>query len=214
VVVDPASAAVSGARVEVKSQNTGVSWSAVTDAAGRWSVSGVPSGRLTVTCVVPGFKTYVHSSINQDVNHTTRADIALQVGRSSESVTVTAGATLLKTESGELSRDVKSLGNLSQLPLSNNVTDLQRRVAGVLPIAVNVPRTGTSYRFVRALAVDEETKVTFRYRTRSRDSRLKRTRRRYRYSPITCTWPAPREAKAVPRASENATAGVQARFAA
>ena len=53
-----------------------------------------------------------------------------------------------------------------QSPPSTNVTDLQRRVVGVLPIAANVPRTGISYQFVRALAVDEETKVTFRYRTR------------------------------------------------
>jgi hypothetical protein len=37
-------------------------------------------------------------------------------------------------------------------------------VVGVLPIAVNVPRAGNSYRFVRPLVVDEETKVTFSYR--------------------------------------------------
>jgi hypothetical protein len=52
------------------------------------------------------------------------------------------------------------------LPPSASVTDFQRRVSGVLPIAVNVPREGNSYRFVRVLAVDEETKVSFRYRTK------------------------------------------------
>jgi hypothetical protein len=44
--------------------------------------------------------------------------------------------------------------------------ELQRRVAGVLPIAVNVPRDGSSYRFVRPLVVDEETRLTFSYRSR------------------------------------------------
>jgi hypothetical protein len=165
VVVDPAGAVLSGARVEVKSQETGVTWNAVTDATGRWSVPGVPPGRLTVTCAVPGFKTYVHSSINHEANRSTRIDIALQVGSSAESVTVTAEATLLKTETGRLSSRV-TLDTLSQMPLSSNVTDLQRRVVGVLPIAVNVPRTGNSYRFVRALAVDEETTLTFRYRSK------------------------------------------------
>jgi hypothetical protein len=42
----------------------------------------------------------------------------------------------------------------------------RERVAGVSPIAVDVPRTGTSYRFVRPLVIDEETKVTFTYRTK------------------------------------------------
>ncbi len=44
--------------------------------------------------------------------------------------------------------------------------DLQRRVAGVLPIAVNIPRTGSSYHFVRPLVIDEETTLTFKYRSR------------------------------------------------
>jgi hypothetical protein len=44
--------------------------------------------------------------------------------------------------------------------------NLQRRVVGVLPIRVDVPRAGNSYRFVRPLVIDEETKVTFSYKTR------------------------------------------------
>jgi len=49
---------------------------------------------------------------------------------------------------------------------SANVFALQQRVAGVLPVAVDVPRTGTSYRFVRPLVVSEETKLAFNYKTR------------------------------------------------
>jgi hypothetical protein len=45
------------------------------------------------------------------------------------------------------------------------VFDLQKRVAGVLPVRVDVPRAGNSYRFARALVLDEETKVTFSYKT-------------------------------------------------
>jgi hypothetical protein len=49
---------------------------------------------------------------------------------------------------------------------STNVLNLQRRVAGVLPIRVDVPHAGTSYSFVRPLVLDEETKVTFRYKSK------------------------------------------------
>jgi len=44
------------------------------------------------------------------------------------------------------------------------VINLQRRVAGVLPVRIDVPRTGTLHRFVRPLVMDEETTVTFRYK--------------------------------------------------
>jgi hypothetical protein len=49
---------------------------------------------------------------------------------------------------------------------SANVQLLQRRAAGVLPVRIDVPRAGTSHRFVKPLVVDEETVVTFRYKQR------------------------------------------------
>jgi len=49
---------------------------------------------------------------------------------------------------------------------SANVVNLQKRVAGVLPVAIDVPRAGTMFSFVRPLVLDEETKVTFSYKSR------------------------------------------------
>lgn len=49
---------------------------------------------------------------------------------------------------------------------SANVQSLQRRAAGVLPVRIDVPRAGSSYRFLEPLVVDEETVVQFRYRQR------------------------------------------------
>jgi hypothetical protein len=50
---------------------------------------------------------------------------------------------------------------------SVNVQNLQRRIAGVLPVRIDVPRAGTSYMFVRPIVIDEETTVRFAYRARS-----------------------------------------------
>ena len=47
---------------------------------------------------------------------------------------------------------------------SVNVMNLQMKAAGVLPIRVDVPRTGMSHQFVRPLVVDEETVVKLRYK--------------------------------------------------
>ena len=49
---------------------------------------------------------------------------------------------------------------------SANVHYRQRRAAGVLPVRMDVPRSGTSHRFTKPLVIDEETAVTFRYRRR------------------------------------------------
>jgi hypothetical protein len=81
-----------------------------------------------------------------------------------------AGVSSLQTESAEISSRIEKQARKRALEqeraASSNVTNLQQRVAGVLPVAVEVPRAGNSYRFVRPLVLDEETKVTFTYKTK------------------------------------------------
>ena len=50
---------------------------------------------------------------------------------------------------GRKERDEKKAEALAQNGASSNVLDLQKRVAGVLPVRVDVPRAGNSYRFAR-----------------------------------------------------------------
>jgi len=51
-------------------------------------------------------------------------------------------------------------------PPSQNVINLQRRAAGVLPVRVDVPRAGVSHQFVKPLVVDQETVVSLKYKRR------------------------------------------------
>ena len=60
----------------------------------------------------------------------------------------------------------KAQDEVAQQAPSSNVANLQRRVAGVLPVRVAVPRAGASFHFLRPLVIDEEPIVRFRYRTR------------------------------------------------
>jgi hypothetical protein len=68
----------------------------------------------------------------------------------------------------QLDKQAKKRMQEEQRQASANVSNLQQRVAGVLPVAVDVPRAGNSYRFVRPLVLDEETKLTFTYKTTDR----------------------------------------------
>ena len=129
---------------------------ATTDPNGRWSIASVPAGRVTVTIVSPGFVNESRA-VEHDAGRGSAFHAELKVGAQTESVTVTA-------ENSVMQRNARQNAAPPDLTASANVADLQRRVVGVLPIAINVPKAGNSYRFVRPLVVDETTRLTFRYR--------------------------------------------------
>src|SRR5262249_10988826 len=89
---------------------------AASTATGNYTIPQLPAGDYEVTINVPGFKRYVRRGITVPVAQTVRVDVQLEVGANSESVTVTADAPLLKTESGELSHNV-SIDRLDNLPV-------------------------------------------------------------------------------------------------
>jgi hypothetical protein len=88
----------------------------------------------------------------------------LEVASVAETVTVTAGDGAMDTRRIEELARKKQTESLTML--SQNAVNLQRRVAGILPVPVEVPRSGKSYRFVRPLVVEEETRITFQYKSR------------------------------------------------
>jgi hypothetical protein len=99
-----------------------------------------------------GFQS-ARSSFTAD-ERTRRLEIAMPVGTLKETVTVT----------GEVARvDVQKA---VATPPSQNVVDLQRKATGVLPVRIDVPRAGTSHRFIKPLVVDQETVVRLRYKRR------------------------------------------------
>jgi hypothetical protein len=176
VVTDPSGAVAPNAHVTVTNTDTGFSSSTVTDSSGRWLISNFPAGRVHATVETRGFKTEARDMAydsNQPLNYST----TLQLGAASEQVEVSAEAPTANEDS-RLSTSIngRNYAQLQQLEsnakrqeqnaASANVMNLQRRVAGVLPVAIEVPRTGTSFQFVRPLVLDEETKVTFSYKTK------------------------------------------------
>ena len=169
LVVDPSGAEVSGARVTVLHPDTGTRLSTATDQNGHWVVSNVPSGRVRITTSMTGFKNLAEEA-NYDASRPLLRSTTLTLAGTTETVTVMATATTSNTESAEIStqmdKQAKKRAQEQQRAASANVTNLQQRVAGVLPVAVDVPRAGNSYRFVRPLVLDEETRLTFTYKTK------------------------------------------------
>lgn len=163
-LVDPSGAVIPNAQVTVTVLSIGVVRTAVTDASGRWIISGLPSGPVQIRTNAPGFRAETRN-MQYDANNPTSLSFGLSVGAVNETVTVMAESAEMQTESRR-ERDLKKQQQAAQYAASQNVFNLQQRVSGVLPVRFDVPRAGNSYRFVRPLVLDEETKITFSYKTR------------------------------------------------
>jgi len=115
-VTDTSGAVVANAAIEAKHLETGAVFPTTTTGTGSYTLSELPVGSYEVAATVAGFKKYVRSGITVQVAQTLRIDIPLQVGAASESVTVSAEASLLKTESGDVSHNVQ-VESLDTLPM-------------------------------------------------------------------------------------------------
>jgi hypothetical protein len=162
IIVDPAGAVVPGAQVTVSNTQTGTSQTTTSNGDGNWVITGMQPGPVKVVISQPGFKNMQYD-LELQASKPARMGTTLEVGAVAESVTVTSGGAVVADRIQEFARKKQTEGLYM---LSQNAVNLQRRVAGILPVPVEVPRSGKSYRFVRPLVMDEETRITFQYKSR------------------------------------------------
>jgi hypothetical protein len=175
-VLDPSGNVLPFAQITITDSRNGKTRTAVTDTQGRWLIDGIGSGRFKAQAGVQGFRTSTFN-LNYDAKQPSMYNFQMNVATAAETVEVSTNAPQMDQTAqnhgavigGAVnSRDLEVIapGVVNQNAASANVVNLQRRVAGVLPVAIDVPRAGTSFSFVRPLVLDEETKVTFTYKSR------------------------------------------------
>ena len=116
-VTDPTGAGVTGAKITVTNTAMGTQNSTVTTGAGDYTIPELPAGDYSVTVVAPGFTTLVRNGITVSVGETARVDLNLAVGQATTTVTVTADAPLLQTDSPQNNVEV-STNDMNELPLN------------------------------------------------------------------------------------------------
>jgi Carboxypeptidase regulatory-like domain len=168
-VTDPSGAVIANARVTVTSADDGLRRSTTTDSTGRWIIPGMQSGSYKARAEMAGFNT-TQLNLNYDATQPALYNLTLNLGAAAETVEVsaemsTAASSTLLVNGRNLQRQQLAPGAVGQ-NASVNVLNLQKRVAGVLPVVIEVPRAGTMFSFVRPLVLDEETRVTFSYKSR------------------------------------------------
>ncbi|HJT87505.1 MAG TPA: carboxypeptidase-like regulatory domain-containing protein, partial [Bryobacteraceae bacterium] len=115
-VSDPAGAVVANAAIQARNAETGALYQTESTTAGNYTIPQLPAGTYQVSVTVPGFKSFVRSGINVPAAQTIRIDVALEVGAATETVTVQADASMLKTETADVSHNV-TVQTLDQLPM-------------------------------------------------------------------------------------------------
>ena len=116
-VWDQGNAVVPNAIVVAKNIENGTESRTVTSATGNYTIPSLPAGRYMLVVEVPGFKKFVQANIEVQVAQTDRIDVKLEVGATTDTVTVTAEAASLKTESGEQSTVIET-ARINALPLN------------------------------------------------------------------------------------------------
>jgi hypothetical protein len=91
-VTDPSGAVIPSAHVRLVDSQKGYSFTAETDATGRYLFRSVPPGLYGITVEAHGFQPQEESGIAIDVNQNVAVNFAMKVGATTETVEITAAA--------------------------------------------------------------------------------------------------------------------------
>src|SRR5579864_424245 len=100
-VLDSSGAAMPRVTVQLVNLATNETAVAVTNSQGIYSLPLLPPGSYRLTAEAPGFKKYVRDKVVLNVGDVVGIDIRMEVGEASESITVSAEAMSLQTESAD-----------------------------------------------------------------------------------------------------------------
>lgn len=135
VVTDPQGAVVSGAQVTITNQGTGNARSVTTGGSGVYSVPDLDVGKYEVRVRAANFKEFVSRDLELDTASTATVNASLQIGDTTEKVTVEASTVHVETSTGAVGNVVEG-NEVRELPLNgNNFVELTQLMPGVSPLS-------------------------------------------------------------------------------
>jgi len=137
-VTDSTGKVVPNAQVTIILTGQSAQFATVTNGSGDYTEPDLPSGTYAITVVAQGFKKETRENIALDTNTTTRVDVGLSAGSTTETIEVTAAPPELQTDRADISSTIEQ-GTIANLPLSsgNSFQSLLSTVPGMAPIVFN-----------------------------------------------------------------------------
>ncbi len=130
-VTDKSGAVVGGATVTITNQATGVSRNTVTGDSGFYRITGLPPGRYKVDVDAASFKKSSTPNVDVAAEAVNAANVTLDTGSASETVTVTAGTEELQTEGANLGGTITSQQVVDLPEFGRDPYELLRLTPGV-----------------------------------------------------------------------------------
>src|SRR6266404_4832151 len=159
-ITDANGAVIQNASVTITNAATNQSFTTTTSHEGTYVSPVLSPGNYSVTVNAPGFKTYVIKDLMVGPNRAGYANLTLEVGSITETVTVTGGAVELNSSQRQISRLPTNGRNANNLSLSSpgsaNITSFD---GASLSDAITRPDSG-----VEAAATGSEVGDLFEYR--------------------------------------------------
>ncbi len=127
---DSSGAGVPNAQVTATDIEKGVSQTTTSNESGNYSFTNLTPGSYKVTVEAKGFKTSVQSNVAVIVGQSTTVNVALQVGATTETVTVESAPPLLETDRAAVNTNLTSEQVISLPILDRNFTELELLLPG------------------------------------------------------------------------------------
>jgi Carboxypeptidase regulatory-like domain/TonB dependent receptor len=149
-VSDPSGALVAGATVTAQNVGTRYTRDAVTNSEGEYVIPSLTIGGYMITVHSQGFKEFTQTGITLEVGQNARVDVVLQVGTASQSVSISAAALAVDTESTTVGEVIDNQ-RIQSIPLNGrDVMALMQLLPGVgniasLPTIITFSRSGPTF---------------------------------------------------------------------
>ncbi len=132
LVTDASSSPIPGAKITVKSLATGLTRTAASNDTGYYAITALPAGPYSVSAGKEGFATSGVPELNLQVDQNATANLQLQVGAVTESISVVGQVAAVDTKNATLNTVINNQ-MMTDLPLNGrNVLQLLRLTPGTL----------------------------------------------------------------------------------
>ena len=133
-VTDPTGAIVPNANVTGTNRGTGLTSKATTNSEGYYVLTALPVGEYVLSIEAPGFRRLERSGINLGIDQTARVDLLLELGGTTDAVSITAEAPLVNSENIAVNTRINSK-QVTELPISfvgaRSILDFMMLRAGI-----------------------------------------------------------------------------------
>ncbi len=137
-VTDSSGASVPGATIEATNTGTGYKYTATSNDAGIYTLPNLLEGTYRLTASAAGFQEFVVEPVILNARDIRRIDVQFQVGQVATTVEVSAGVTLIETETARVA-DSRTRETMVDMPLS------LRRAWDFIQLSPNVSKARGSF---------------------------------------------------------------------